>query len=266
MNIKQKYGQTALIAGASEGLGMAYCEALAAQGMDLVMIARRQDYLDKAAAIIRSKYKVIVTTIACDLSSPSALKNIQDQLGETQIDLLVYNAAMSQIGPFLNEPVQTHLDIATTNMLSPMQLVHHFGGAMVQRGRGAVILMASIAGFQGAGFLATYASTKSFNRTLAESLWYEWKDRGVDVIGCCAGATSTPNYLNTKPKPISMFAPKVQSPEEVVAECLDQLGEVPSFVTGAGNKLATFFMKMMSRKASVNIMGDTAVKMYDIKY
>jgi short-subunit dehydrogenase len=101
---------------------------------------------------------------------------------------------------------------------------------------------------------------------LAEGLWYEWKDKGVDVIACCAGATSTPNFLNTQPEKSSMFAPKVQTPEEVVNECFKKLGKVPSFVTGSGNKFASFIMqKLMPRKMAIQIMGDTTRKMYRIK-
>ena len=125
--------------------------------------------------------------------------------------------------------------------------------------------MSSIAGIQGSGFLSTYAATKAFNRILAEGLWYEWKNKGVDVIACCAGATLTPNYINTKPQKISFAAPKAQKPEQVVEECLNKLGKVPSFVSGTGNKIATLFMSLMSRKHAVNLMGDSARKMYGFK-
>ena len=98
---------------------------------------------------------------------------------------------------------------------------------------------------------------------LAESLWYEWKDKGVDVMACCAGATATPNFIETKPEKTSFFAPKVQSPEAVVAECMQQLGKKPSLITGRGNKWASFIMqKLLPRKMAVNIMGDTTRKMY----
>ena len=134
---------------------------------------------------------------------------------------------------------------------------------MLQKKKGAMILMASLAGFQGSGFLAAYAATKAFNRVLAESIWYEWKDRGVDVIACCAGATSTPNFINTKPEKANFFAPRVQTPEEVVNECFKKLGSQPSFVTGTGNKIASFIMqKLLPRKMAINIMGDTTKKMY----
>ena len=263
-DLKSKYGQTALVAGASEGLGAAWCHELAAKGMDIVMIARRALPLEETAQQIRSKYGVAVTTLACDLADPDIIIILEDKLAGKAIDMLVYNAALSHIGPFMAAEIESQIKIATVNMLTPMRLLHHYGGAMVERRRGAVIMMASIAGFQGSGFLTAYASTKAFDRVLAESLWYEWKHKGVDVIACCAGATSTPNYLNTKPAKMSLLAPRVQAPEEVVAECMQRLGRVPSFVTGTGNKLATCVMKLMPRSMSVKIMGDTARSMYGI--
>ena len=96
---------------------------------------------------------------------------------------------------------------------------------MVDKRKGAIVLMTSLAGLQGSGYLSVYASTKAFNRILAESLWYEWKNSGVDVIGCCAGATATPGYKNTNPEKSGFFAPQVLEPEEVAKECLRMLEE-----------------------------------------
>ncbi len=87
--------------------------------------------------------------------------------------------------------------------------------------------MSSLAGFRGSGYLAAYAASKAFNRVLAESLWYEWKSKGVDVIACCAGAVGTPNFEKTKPGKKGFLAPKVQSPDEVVNECFKHLGKRP---------------------------------------
>jgi short-subunit dehydrogenase len=98
-----------------------------------------------------------------------------------------------------------------------------FATYLAAKGQGAVILMSSLAGFQGSGYLSVYASTKAFNRVLAESLWYEWKNNGVDVLACCAEKTS-------------FFAPRVQTPEEVVKECFMKLGKQPSFITGRGDR------------------------------
>jgi uncharacterized protein len=263
MSLKQKYGSTALVAGASEGLGAAFSQYLAAQGMDLVLIARRKEPLEQLAATLRAQFKVQVQCLPCDLAAPTAAMEIFAALQGREIGLLVYNAAIPFIGRFEDDPIAHHNQIAQANMVTPMNLLHLFGEEMLKKGKGAMVVMASLAGFQGSGFLAAYAASKAFNRVLAESLWYEWKDRGVDVIACCAGATATPNFVNTKPEKTSLFAPKVQSPEAVVAECFRKLGKRPSFISGTGNKIASFFMqKVMSRKMAIKVMGDTTRKMY----
>ncbi len=241
MTFKEKYGNTALVAGASEGMGAAWANALAARGFDLVLIARRSEPLEETARHITEQYGVKVLPVTCDLADADATQQIINAIGDRAVDFLVYNAALSYIGPFLATGLQTHTDIAKVNMLTPMAMLHYFGGKMAERGKGGVVLMASIAGFQGSGYLATYAATKAFNRVLAEGLWYEWKTKGVDVIACCAGATATPNYVNTKPGKASPLEPKPQLPEEVVEECLRKIGTMPSFISGTGNKLVTFF-------------------------
>jgi len=266
MIFKEKYGPIALIAGASEGMGAAYAHALAARGMDLVIVARREKNLTQFASGLRAQYPVKIWPLACDLGLPDATQQIQEFIEDRVISFLVYNAALSYIGPFVDTAAATHLQIAEVNMLTPMKMVHHFGARMIGEGRGGIVLMSSLAGFQGSGFLATYAATKAFNRILAEGLWYEWKSKGVDVISCCAGATNTPNYIASNPQKITRLAPKPQMPEQVVEECLSKIGHSPSFISGRSNKIACFLMNhLFSLKTSINTMGNTARKMYGIK-
>ena len=265
MSVKQKYGTLALIAGGSEGLGAEFAQYLAAQGIDLVLIARRKAQLDKTAAEIEKIHKVNVTRIQCDLSDNDAVHQIRQQLGVREINIFVYNAGMSFIGRFENDTLEHHNQIAQTNMITPLNLLQIFGMPMLKKGKGAIILMGSLAGFQGSGFVSTYAATKAFNRVLAESLWYEWKEKGVDVIACCAGATATPNFINTNPGDTQFFAPRVQQPEEVVKECFKKLGKTPSFISGSGNKIANFIMhRLLPRKMVINIMGDSIRKLYGL--
>ncbi|PUZ19430.1 hypothetical protein GA0116948_1273 [Chitinophaga costaii] len=264
---KQKYGTTALVAGASEGMGAAYAHALASRGMNLVLIARRKEELEATAADIATRYGVKVLPVVCDLAAPDATQQIIHVIGDTAIDFLVYNAALSFIGPYLSTGPSTHLDIAAVNVQTPLALLHYFGGKMVARRRGGIVMMASLAGFQGSGFLATYGASKAFDRVLAEGLWYEWKPFGVDVIACCAGATATPNYNNTHPRKGSFLEPKAQLPAQVVEECLQKIGTVPSFVSGTGNKLVSFLLShVLPRKKTVKIMGDSMHKIYGSKW
>ncbi len=266
MTFKQNYGNTALVAGASEGMGAAYAYALAQRGMNLVLIARRREPLEATAKKLREQFNIKVQPIVCDLAAPDATKQLINAIGGLCIDFMVYNAALSYIAPYLDTGLSTHADIAKVNMLTPMAMLHHFGGKMVERRKGGVVLMSSIAGFQGSGFLATYAATKAFNRVLAEGLWYEWKLKGVDVIACCAGATATPNYINTNPGKANPLEPKPQLPAQVVEECLQKIGKTPSFISGTGNKLISFLMQhIFSRKRAVEMISDGMRKMYGIE-
>ena len=263
MTLKEKYGNLALVAGASEGIGAAMSHHLASEGIDLVLVARRKEPLELFANSLSHTYKINTYCIVCDLTDANATQYIKEALDGKEINVLVYNAALSYIGPFEHNSIQEQQHIAYANMITPMNMLKIFGEPMLHKKKGAMIIMASLAGFQGSGFLAAYAATKAFNRVLAESLWYEWKNKGVDVIACCAGATSTPNFIKTKPEKANFFAPKVQTPEDVVNECFKRLGKQPSFITGTGNKMASFIMqRLLPRKMAITIMGDTTKKMY----
>jgi short-subunit dehydrogenase len=263
MNLKQKYGSTALVAGASEGIGAAFATRLAAEGMDLVLIARRPEPLKQLADLLGNKYSVDVKCIICDLGSVNATRQIHEELNGQEISLLVYNAAQSYIGPFIKNSLENHSRAFQVNMITPLNMIHLFGEKMLTKKQGAIIIMTSLAGFQGSGYLSFYAASKAFIRILGESLWYEWKNSGVDIIACCAGATATPNFNKTFPEKKSFFAPRVQVPEEVADECFKMLGKRPSYITGRGNRMASFMMqKILSRKMAVKIMGDNTRKMY----
>ena len=263
MNLVEKYGRWALVAGASEGLGAAFASFLASAGMNLVVVARRREPLEKFGRELEAAFKVQVICISCDLAAADAASQLQLATRGQEINIMVYNAAQSYIGSFELKTPNENNQIVQANIITPMNLVQAFGEKMLENKKGAIILMASLAGFQGSGFLSVYGATKAFDRVFAEGLWYEWKDRGVDIIACCAGATSTPNFIRTKPGKANFFAPKVQAPDQVVRECFTQLGKRPSFVSGRGNRLAGFIMqKILPRKMAVKIMGDNTRKMY----
>lgn len=263
MNLIQKYGKTALIAGASEGIGAAFAHYLAAAGLDLILIARRLEPLELFAEQVRNTYNIQTNCISCDLATSNAVEIIKEKTAHFDVDIFVYNAALSFIGPFEKNNIEFQTQMAQANMITPMHLTHYLGAKMIEKKKGAIIIMASLAGFQGSAYLSVYGATKAFNQVFAEGLWYEWKNKGVDVMACCAGATATPNFLNTQPEKSSILAPKVQDPADVVYEAFEKLGSTASFVSGTGNKIASFFMqKVMPRNWAITIMGDTTKKMY----
>ena len=204
-----RYGPVALIVGASEGIGAAFARELAGAGLHLVLVARRPAPLELLADALRAKHGVTVRTLSCDLGDPAAADAVLDACRDLQVGLLVYNAAASSVGRFLDIPVAAHRRAVRVNAAGPVILAHALGGPMAERGRGGIVLMSSLTAFQGTPLVASYGATKAFNLVLAEGLWGELKERGVDVLACCAGATLTPGYERATPsRSRSRFAPK----------------------------------------------------------
>ncbi|HET7753592.1 MAG TPA: SDR family NAD(P)-dependent oxidoreductase, partial [Anaeromyxobacteraceae bacterium] len=199
-DFRARYGPWALVAGASAGLGESFARALAARGLHLVLIARRRDALDSLAAALREDHGVDVRVVPCDLARPDLAEEVDRVAAGLEIGLVVYNAAHSVIGPFVERPLDEHLRVVDVNCRGPLVLAHALGGAMARRGRGGIVLMTSLAASQGNPLLASYAASKAFELVLAEGLWDELGSRGVDVVACRAGATRTPGYAASSPR------------------------------------------------------------------
>jgi short-subunit dehydrogenase len=260
VSFRAKYGPWALVAGASEGIGAAFAEELAGRGLHLVLLARRLPPLDEVAQTIRAAHGVEVRTAAVDLGAPSMLDDVRRATDGLEVGLVVYNAAAALIGPFLDQPLADKLRVLDVNCRGPVILADELGRAMARRGRGGIILMSSLAGTQGTALVATYAATKAFNLVLAEGLWDELREHGVDVLACRAGATRTPAFerSNSAPGPAPLM-----DPQPVAAEALAALGKTPSMVPGTVNRAVAFFMqRVMPRKAAVATMGSATRKMY----
>jgi short-subunit dehydrogenase len=247
----QKYGPYALVAGGSYGLGAAFAEGIARRGVNVVIVARNSEVLLSTAAHIRELHDVDVLTIEADVADVGELTKRIESLG-VEIGLLVYNAASVPIGPF-SEATETQLESAVAvNVRAPLMLTKLMSTPMIERGRGGVVLMSSLAGGQGSPNLATYAATKAFNTVLAEGLWHELEPRGVDVLVCTAGAILTPGYEqaeSTRPAPGTL-------PAVTVAEqALNALGRGPVVIPGQVNKIGRFMMtRLLSRRATIGIM------------
>jgi len=260
-----RYGPAALVAGASQGIGAAFARQLAAAGLHLVLVARRAAPLEQLAVELRAAHGVDIRTLLCDLGSEAAADAIVEACRGLEIGLLVYNAAASSVGRFLDTPVATHVRSVHVNARGPVILAHALGGPMARRGRGGIVLMSSLTAFQGTPFVASYAATKAFNLVLAEGLWSELKEHGVDLLACCAGATLTPGYERATPaRAESRFAPQPQDPAEVAREALAALGRRPLVITGRGNRIASFVMRrLFSRRLAVATMAREMRKRYD---
>lgn len=258
-SFREKYGPWALVAGASSGLGEEFATQLAARGLNLVLFARRGDVLAELAARLGAAHHVEVRVEALDLGAPDLLLRTRAALEGLDVGLLVYNAALSLIGPFLSQSLEDKLRVIDVNCRGPLVLSDELGRRMVARGRGGILLMSSLSGSRGGPLVATYAATKAYSLVLAEGLWEELRSSGVDVLACRAGATRTAAYEATKPQgrvPVMERAP-------VVTEALDALGSAPSMVPGLFNGFGEFVLaRLLPRSAAVKLMGRATRSLY----
>jgi uncharacterized protein len=251
-----RYGAWALVLGASEGLGAAFTRILADRGMNLVLVARRSDLLERLAEECSRRFGVETRCFADDLAAPGFAEKLYSAISELEVGLVVYNAAYAPVGEFIDVDPADLLQAIQVNVRGPVALLRLLVPPMAARKRGAVVLMSSLAGNQGTPRIATYAASKAFNRVLAEGLWHELKERGIDVIACCAGAIRTPGYARTAGRD----APGTLDAEYVAERAIRALGRGPVAVPGLVNQLAAWVLgRLMPRPTAIRIMaGSTA--------
>jgi hypothetical protein len=248
----RQYGSWAVVAGASEGLGAAWAEALAERGLNLVLFARRSEVLDTTAAAIRSRHAVKVLTFALDLATGFGAE-LERLAGSLEVGFGVFNAAHAPRGRFLDLTLEDQLRSVDVNCRGPLAMAHVLGTRMAARGRGGLVLMSSLTAFHGSPFIATYGATKAFNLVLGEGLWFELRARGVDVLACAAGATRTPGFLRASPH----GEPGMIEPAQVVEEALGRLGRTGVMIPGRFNRFASFLMRrVLPRGAAAGILGN----------
>jgi short-subunit dehydrogenase len=193
-----RYGPWAMVIGGSVGLGEALARELARRGMNVVITARGQDKLDLAAKRIRADFGVEAKTIAADLSDPAILDLLLAGLAGTEVDFLIYNAALEHGGEFIVQDMDRHLANIHVNCTVPTVLVHHFARRMAARGRGGIVISSSLAAAQGLYAWSSYSASKAYENLLAQTLWYELRPKGVDVTSFMIGSTYTPNFQHNQ--------------------------------------------------------------------
>ncbi len=249
-----RYGPVALVAGASEGLGAAFAGALAARGLDLVLLARRSGPLEATAASLRKDHGVQVHTCALDLASDNVVPALQSLGLRHEFGLIVYNAAYAPVGPMLEQDPACLLRAVDVNVRGPLLVLRTLLPSMKRREHGGVVLMSSLAGSQGTPRVATYAATKAFNTVLGEGLWKELRAHGLDVVVSCAGAIATPGYAQAS-SDAKRPAPGTLPPAAVAHETLRALGKGPRITPGWLNKIAGFIIgRLLPRRWAVAVM------------
>jgi len=185
--------QTALITGASAGIGLELARLIAADDIDLVLVARRRDRLEELARELPAAHGVSVTVIAADLGAPTTPGDIFERVRAAgiEIDYLVNNAGFGSVGPFSGADLARQLEMISVNVRALVELTHRFLPGMVARKQGRILNLASVAGFVPGPFMATYYASKAFVVSFTEALATELRGTGVTVTASCPGPTQT---------------------------------------------------------------------------
>lgn len=244
-DFKARYGSWAIVAGASEGFGVAFAERLAARGMNLLLLARRGELLQKVADDLREESPVQVRCLVQDLADPDLGQILQEATADMDLGVLIYNAAYVPTGPFIDAKDEEVEQLMRVNALGMVAAVRALVPGMRERRRGGLILVSSLAGLQGFPSIAGYSATKAFIINLGEALWHELGPHGIDAMTCIAGAMPTPGYT----KVFKDLAPGSLSPQDAAERTLKALGKGPRVIPGFINNLvANTVLNLVSRK------------------
>ena len=246
---KQLANHWALVTGASSGLGEEFARQLAARGMHLILVARRQDPMEKLAAELHLQHGTRCVVITADLSDPEAPSRVLQQVSDQglTVELLVNNAGFGIVGEVDNVDVDNVLKMIRLNIAALTELTYRVLPGMLQRGRGAILNVSSLSAFQPVAYMGAYAASKAFVLHFSEALHCELRYRGVTVTAVCAGVTRT-HFFDIAGAPGWLQKHASHSVDYVVKRALKTLVRGKQYtVPGWRNYLLTLLVRIASR-------------------
>jgi uncharacterized protein len=249
-------GRTALVTGASSGLGAAFARLLAARGANLVITARRADNLRSLAAELTERHGIRVEVVPLDLTEPDAPAKLwaATEGAGRAVDVLINNAGGGVYQRFLDTDRARIAGQIQLNLVALTELTHRFAGAMLGRGRGHVLNVASIGAYTPTPALAVYSATKAFVRDFTEALAYELRHTPVRVCCLCPGGTATEFFQASGQAPPAVVRATFMSAERCATIGLRALfGGRRNVIAGLMNKLSMFLLRFMPRRAIVRL-------------
>ncbi|CAN5327676.1 SDR family NAD(P)-dependent oxidoreductase [soil metagenome] len=255
-SFSQRYGPWALIAGASEGVGASLAEQLAERGLNVVLLARNGALLEQLGAGVRARHGVEVRTVVADLTAPDIDAQVAEATDGLDVGLVIYNAgASNRTTMFLEDSLEYSLSQIKLACVGPVTLARRFAPAMVERGRGGIVLVGSLACLAGSARLAVYSAVKAFDHNFAEGLWAELNPHGVDV--CCTplGQTWTEALQRMG---VTYDPTQIMSAEDAAREIIENIGSGPVFVVGENNRAASAMVWTVPRRTLVDMLSAAA--------
>jgi short-subunit dehydrogenase len=255
-------GMTALITGASAGLGEAFARQLAEQGANLVLVARSEDTLNRLAETLRSETGVLVTVLRADLSWTEVVDHLISEVNgrNLTIDLLINNAGLGVFENFLSTTFRTQVEQVDLNVRALISLTHAFAPGMVAMHRGGVINLASTAAFQPLAGANVYAASKAFVLFFSEALALELNKTGVIVTAACPGPVATRFFAKMNPK---LQAGQMDRPDLVVRDILRgfEQGKRVVYPGRLANRVSTWGARLLPRNTILRLAVATTKKL-----
>lgn len=248
-SLVDRYGGWAVITGASDGIGRAIAEALAANGMSLVLVARRQEVLNEIAAELQTQHGIKTHVVSADLGTATGVEAVVSETDGLDVGLLVAAAGYGTSGPFVDNALANELDMIAVNCRALAALTHAFGRRFVARARGGIILMSSLLAFQGVPRATNYSATKAYVQSLAEGLAVELQPHGVDVLASAPGPVRS-GFQKRAGLTLSM----AQTPEEVADGTLRALGRRVTVRPGFLARALEASLAVLPRRGRVWVM------------
>ncbi|MFQ3320163.1 MAG: short-subunit dehydrogenase [Natronomonas sp.] len=250
---------TALVTGASAGIGRALTEEFAAHDHDVVLVARREEKLRVAADEVEAEYDVDTHIVTKDLASREAPHELYEETQERgiEVDVLVNNVGIGTQGAFVENDLDRELDQMQLNMVTPTQLTHLYGGDMAERGSGGVLNVASTGAWFPGPFMAVYYASKAYMKSFSEAISEELRSEGVSVTVLCPGPVETEFQSRASMTDTPLGSGQMQDVEMVAEEGYEglQAGK-PVVVTGWKYKLLTKLSNVLPNRLTTQSAKD----------
>jgi short-subunit dehydrogenase len=242
--------QTALVTGASSGIGLELARLLAANHYNLILVARSADKLGELAADLRRAHKINAVAVPIDLADPAAAEELFHVLNEQRIfvDVLVNNAGFGTHGPFAQSDPAIELQMLQVNIMALTHLTRLFLPNMIANGRGRILNVASTAAFQPGPFMAGYYASKAFVLSFSEAIAAELKGSGVTVTALCPGPTNTGFQERAGVAETPLFKANTMTSQEVARIGFEAMMKgKPLAIAGLKNRLLAFSTRLAPR-------------------
>lgn len=247
--LKTRYGEWAIVTGASSGIGLELATQLASAGFNLVINSRNSDKLQEVKKLLTTDNNIEIKIVASDVSETEGIDKIIQTTQGLHVGLLVVSAGYGSSGNFIDSSLHSEINMLRVNCEALLSLTHYYSQQFVQQKRGGIILMSSMVAFQGTPYAANYAATKAYVQILAEALATELKPKGIDVLAAAPGPVDSGFSQRANMKmSISL------TPQQVGVPILQALGKKTTVLPGFLTKLLVYSLRTVPRWGKIKIM------------